>query len=71
MKQFDRLYECHSNYEVFLTEQYKKLWEHLWAKQKTYQKHFNDLQTTVRMIDYEYIRVTDLFLAWIDGNTST
>jgi hypothetical protein len=49
LKQFDRLYECHSNYEIFLTEQYKKLWEHLWAKQKTYQKHLSDLQTTVRI----------------------
>lgn len=48
LKEFDRLYECHSNYEVFLTEQYKKLWEHLWAKQKTYQKHLSDLQTTVK-----------------------
>jgi len=49
LKQFDRLYACHSNYEIFLTEQYKKLWEHLWAKQKTYQKHLSDLQTTVRI----------------------
>jgi len=44
LKRFDRLYECHSSYEIFLTEQYKKIWENLWAKQKTHQKHFNDLQ---------------------------
>ena len=47
LKRFDRLYQCHSSYEIFLTKQYKKIWEHLWAKQKNSQKHFNDLQTTV------------------------
>ncbi|CAF1246552.1 unnamed protein product [Adineta steineri] len=51
LKQFDRLYECHSSYEVFLTEQYKKIWQHLWAKQKTCNKHFNDLQTTRAFMD--------------------
>ncbi|CAF2381089.1 unnamed protein product [Rotaria sp. Silwood2] len=46
LKQFDRLYKCHSCYEIFLTEQYKQIWEHLWTKQKTYQRHLNELQTT-------------------------
>ncbi|CAF0790315.1 unnamed protein product [Rotaria sordida] len=46
LKQFDRLYKCHSCYEIFLTEQYKQIWEHLWTKQKSHQKHLNELQTT-------------------------
>lgn len=47
LKRFDRLYQCYSSYEVFLTDQYKKIWENLWAKQKSHQKNLNDLQTTV------------------------
>ncbi|CAF3382483.1 unnamed protein product [Rotaria sp. Silwood1] len=46
LKQFDRLYKCHSCYELFLTEQYKQIWEHLWTKQKAHQKHLSELQTT-------------------------
>jgi hypothetical protein len=53
LKQFDRLYECHSSYEIFLTEQYKKMWEHLWAKQKTHQKHLHDLQATVKIFIFK------------------
>ncbi|CAF3412449.1 unnamed protein product [Rotaria socialis] len=46
LKQFDRLYKCHSCYEVFLTEQYKDIWERLWSKQKSFQKHTYEIQTT-------------------------
>ncbi|CAF4002737.1 unnamed protein product, partial [Rotaria magnacalcarata] len=46
LKQFDRLYKCHSCYEVFLTEQYKDMWERLWSKQKSFQKHIYEIQTT-------------------------
>ncbi|UJR35498.1 hypothetical protein I4U23_028252 [Adineta vaga] len=45
LKQFDRLYECHSSYEIFLTDQYRKIWEYLWAKEKSYKRHLNDLHT--------------------------
>lgn len=59
LKQFERLYGCHSNYEIFLTEQYKKLYDHLWAKERNYQKHLNDLQTTVRTNSSD--RFTEVF----------
>ncbi|CAF0864339.1 unnamed protein product [Adineta ricciae] len=51
LKQFDRLYECHSSYEIFLTEQYRKIWKYLWAKEKSHRKHINDLQTACAFTD--------------------
>ena len=49
LKQFDRLYQCHLYYNIFLTDQYKKMWECLSAKQKSYQKRLNELQLTVKL----------------------
>ena len=58
LKQFDRLYECHSSYEIFLTDQYRKMWEYLWAKEKSHRKHINDLQTAVKLVRIYWILST-------------